>query len=468
MKKTLVFLCGIIISTAALAQNSVTVNLPHLNRNAVKTIIKNYSSNYPATVSCSNSNDSVTFIYTDASMQAREIIILKDYYVNDMVISSDSVFFCGRTKFKSGFIGYFDIQNVFFGSGQIVIDTTFFAGENAYPVKELTRLVAYNKEGGGRKVESIGTCGEQGYPCLVDMTMDYYPFYNAGCIENAEESFTDIKMVQNNYYDYYLATVGFDTENGRYINIRMYNMNNVFMSGGPQDMCHVFSMGAITPRPWLDGDVLLASIEAGKMATVSYRSGMAIIGAQESEPDDFSYSNTINLAIYDVYSILSNSVYSVLNDYEIDIPFTTSRLMNQFICSRAKNSLAFLHTYTPFPTGIQTSEYFEIDISTLGLSTVLQAYNNPGVLQQGLSLYDANGKYILSGHEQASPTTLKYQMNTFGVQPICADLLQHTYKTEKPVDSRNFKRAFSVIGALNVSSRPELQAEDTPIYKVCE
>ena len=55
MKKTLMILCGLIMSLSAFAQSSVTVKHPHMTRDAQKTIIKQRPLFFPATITCSNS-----------------------------------------------------------------------------------------------------------------------------------------------------------------------------------------------------------------------------------------------------------------------------------------------------------------------------------------------------------------------------------------------------------------------------
>ena len=68
MKKTFLFLCGLIMSLSAFAQTSVTVNEPHMTRDALKTIIKMRPNDFYATITCSNSETAVTFIHSSRLM----------------------------------------------------------------------------------------------------------------------------------------------------------------------------------------------------------------------------------------------------------------------------------------------------------------------------------------------------------------------------------------------------------------
>lgn len=105
MKKIYFFLCGLIMSLSAFAQTSVTVLEPHMVNDANKVLIKERPFNHPYTVSCSNSENEVnkvTFIYNAPTMQVVEVT-MEDYYVNDMVVERDSVFFLWeKNKHKRG------------------------------------------------------------------------------------------------------------------------------------------------------------------------------------------------------------------------------------------------------------------------------------------------------------------------------------------------------------------------------
>ena len=118
MKKIYFFLCGLIMSLSAFAQTSVTVLEPDRFYKANKVLIKERHRDSLSTISCCNSKDGIiykaSFIYSNNSMQTTEVTI-DDYYVNDMVVENDSVFFCGmHIVDKRGIIGYFKINDVFF------------------------------------------------------------------------------------------------------------------------------------------------------------------------------------------------------------------------------------------------------------------------------------------------------------------------------------------------------------------
>ncbi len=467
MKKIYFFLCGLIMSLSAFAQTSVTVKHPHMTRDAQKTIIKERPNDYNATITCSNSKQTVTFIHSSYLMQATEVT-LEDYNVNDMYVTHDSVYFCGvQLSTGWGMIGAFDIHDFFTNSGQAQIITNLSSGEDGLTVNELTRLDYHIDNFAYRHLFCIGTCDNVKYPCLVDWMVDINR-YNAGYVNNKEEVFTDVKIVRNRLSGTpYLATVGYDSENGQYLNIRVYEADNVFSPAGPQDWCHVYCYeSGGTTRQWIDGGVLLARIDNDTFATVSYRKV-----SLQSERDDtiqLAYGSNIHLGFFDLNAIVANSVYGMADNYEIPLGLTYGREMQQFVYSRNKKAMAFLHTYnhsvmTPF-----RNEYCEFFPALLPSVTTIQAYTNPGTRHYGLADYMLGNKYILSGHKISTPTTLMYQMNTYGAFSECAEPIDYTPERGKEVNSRNFKKVFSskvrVPDPDDVSGEIEYQ----PLYIECE
>ncbi len=479
MKKLIILLCGLAAILSASAQTSVTVSEPRWVNPADKVIIQEYSSHYPATITCSSYEDSLstltTFIYSSGSMQATEVSI-SGYYVNDMVLGLDSVFFCGRDiRTQRGVIGYFDINDVFFGSGQIHILSNFVAGENQYDIINLTRLVKYFEDNGRvSHVACIGLCDgeeERIYPCLIDLIIDLPSTYKAGVVRSEKEEFTDIKRVRTGLMvdDYHLVTTGFDLQYGRYINIRVYKPGDVFSTSGLQDMCHVYSVDTGYVRPWLDGGVLLTDVGDYTFATVSYRM------SAKQKPERAEYTDTIqkimrniHLAYFRINPIINNSVYGMTENYEIPFGGATDCVMERIVNSASANTLAFLHTYRHNIPSVTESAYCEVKRSALAASGVFQAYSNPGISQAGLSLYNSQQCYVLSGFELSSPTNLEYQMNTFGILSNCAEPKDYSYEKLNPVASWNFSREFSVIAGVSMPVSVGVEPWELPLIKKCE
>ena len=95
MKKISLLFAFYIIIVSAFCQTSIEVTKQNFHTNVTSTLIREYQ--YPKTISCVNSTDNTaTFILSDQNLQTIEISV-DSIVVNDMDISLDTVFFCGRT-----------------------------------------------------------------------------------------------------------------------------------------------------------------------------------------------------------------------------------------------------------------------------------------------------------------------------------------------------------------------------------
>jgi hypothetical protein len=436
-----------------------------MSKPAEKTIIREYRSEYPSTITCYDSKDSVTFVYSRSNMQATEIT-MKGYWVNDFLIYGDIVYFCGKTtKGSLGIIGFFNIQDVFINNGNITVLPHLYAGEDVYTVYELTRITAFPRANNTIHIACIGTCEiKNNYPCLIDFDTDTNtPTYIGGYVEKREESFTDVRVVKNQYLEPYLVTAGFDTSYGRYINIRVYDPNDVFALSGIQDKCHIYCIDTASARPWRDDGVLLTDINNGNFLTVSYREA-----PEEQYRDSVAVKDNTNIhiGIFCLSDIINNSVYAMLDNHEIPIGLTAKREMDDMVYNNSSESVVFLHSY--YTLTEKTSDFCEFNPTWLGNSGTILAFHNNGIKQQGLSIYNNLNNYILSGFKISFPTELNYEMETFGTNPQCVGAKEYNYERVRKIDSMNPIKAFNSSGFIPEKIYPTLERIDFPIYIDCE
>ena len=398
-------------------------------------------------------------------MQAKEAI-LRGYWVNDLVISDNIAYFCGKENTtQKGIIGYFDINDVFFGSGQIHILSNLLAGDPVGTVMELTRMTVFYPNDENEHVACIGTCDleETLYPCLIDFDADFSnPSYTGGCVYRTDEEFTDVKVVADGDGIDYLVTVGFDTINGRFINIRVYDPDDVFQPLGIQEMCHVYSVNVNDGRTWLDGGVLLRQLENDYFITVSYRL------IKDEEPYGHKYPPvSIHLGFFRLSDIVNNSVWALDRHYEISIGRMADLNMNQVIYSSRKEKVVFLNTVCDYY--LNTNSFFvEFDPYALTSTGTLSAHTDPNVTREGLSLYNADAAYVLSGFLQNTPTTLKYEMETFNAVHQCVEKMDYIYNEQLEVGSINFKKVFKIKNEEKEPETPEFTIIDLPLFRDCE
>ena len=425
-----------------------------------------YTEDSLATLSCYDYSEGAVFVYSGPNFQAKEATLL-GCQVNDLVISGKNAYFCGE-KDGFGIIGYFDINDVFFGTGNIKVIFGFLLGTYSSIVKELTRMTVFSPDNDNEHIACIGTCENFGYnrPCLIDFDADASsPSYVGGEVDTRVEVFTDVKVVTSDEGKDYLVTVGFDTTFGHFLNIRVYDPNNVFQPSGIQDICHVYSMSVDDARTWQNHGALLTQLETDTFATVSYRNAL--------EREDHYYEalltpTNIHIGVFKLSDIVNNSVWGLKKHYEIPLHRVLARNIEQVIYSSVNKRMVFLHTYLWLGERDFYNCFVELTPSALTNSGILQAYKDPGVLREGLSLYNAETGYVFSGFINSNPSTLKFEMETFNATPYCVESLEYEYEQQREIGSMNFERKFTVISKDRAPAHYEIKIIDLPLFKDCE
>ena len=445
MKKTLMILCGLIMSLSAFAQTSVTKFQYHMFENK-SSIIR--EARYPATIICVNTKDnSVLFIYDDGSSYTK-IRLLSGFKINDMVIpSGDTVFFCGETieEVPKGLIGFFDIDDVFNNNGNIFIQNYLISGQNLYRVSTLTRMDSYTDKNFTRHVVCVGRC-ENYYPCLVDYTFDYFGGgYLSGCIHNSKETLSDVKTATQSIYDNLcLISAGFDsTYIGRYIGLRMYLPDDVFSLLNPmQDTLRLLSAEPSITREWYDEGLLLSRVNRNYFSTISYRHA-------NTTSSDY-YNANLQVAIYDINKILTGA-YSIMSK-NIELPMLNSynRSIKDVAYSIRKDRLAFITDINFLPSNIYKNLCFEFNSNSLPSSGLVKAYDYNNIVYDRLSAYQLSDCYVLSGREKSSNTIFRYGMETYGIDRRCPTKEEYPYVLRDLTEIYKILRPFDMIGGVRL------------------
>ena len=454
------------MSMSAFAQTSVTVLQPHWVDSIEKTIIQEHRKNYPATVTCYSTNDSVVFVYTPNAAQSIEVYV-KDYYVNDMIVSGDNVYFCGRHGFLDiGIYGCFNINDLFYGTGQISIVPYLFAGAPAEPVRELTRLTTIPKQDNTERIVCIGRCGTTAnYPCMLEFESGLVVLsYLGGYVYNEKESFFDLDVVRDNHFENYLVTVGFITTHGRYINARVYDPNDLFSLSGLQDMCHEFSMDTLAARPWLDSGVVITNYGDGYFVTASYRNAL---GERDYIPSYHKLFTNIHLAKYSVTGLVAHSTSALLDNHELKLGLVNHRQVERLIYSNKSKSLVLLHTFAA-SNASASSEFCEFKYDALGNAGTLSFFGDGDYIKQGLSLYNNISNYVISGYNKNDLSTLKYEMETLGSNPKCIEGKKYEYERLPIIRSINYIKPFVYAGFVCNVSHPDIEKVTVPLFPECE
>lgn len=178
-------------------------------------IIRNYESNVDITYNVML--DTITFNYVDRNtMTTLSVNIQNQFLVWDFLVFHDSVFFCGESN-QTAVFGYFDIQDVFFSSGNI----NYYTLPTDYNIVSLKRIDVTKALSGATHLLMTGL----GYLYfannnvsdkeIIDSTDDDRSFYYLGAVVEAWRpipSVTNTKMrytLIDTHYTYLYDDVAF-------------------------------------------------------------------------------------------------------------------------------------------------------------------------------------------------------------------------------------------------------------------
>lgn len=192
-----------------------------------RTIIREH--NFPSTVSFVELEKRGYFVYADTTYTATYLPIDSNFFVNDFVIEDDTVFFCGNNSNGDGFIGFFDINDFFFGSNSYFLNDNILSAVQG-KVVVLSKLVSYVDVVPRRNIVAIGVTAS-GQKCVVNMVYDAAAStwrYKTGEIPaTSPETMLEICKTDNN-----VVTAGlyYEDPDNPDIVLRAYDRNSIFNS----------------------------------------------------------------------------------------------------------------------------------------------------------------------------------------------------------------------------------------------
>ena len=474
-----VFIIVLCLTTSLWSQsssNSVTAITENAGaiRNA---LIKEYMNLH--TIRC-NVIDTTTpalrssFSYQNWTTLQETTILLNGYIVKDFVISNDSVFFCGYDTEKNGIIGFFNIQDLFWGAGTFYIQNDFLA----YPydtarVGMLHKMVSYTNSIGERHIVCIGRTKEKwgmSMSCLIDMHTNVVPdngrspspwSYITGTLFKSTPSWL-LDIVQT---EKWLVTAGF--EESPHISLRTYSIDDVLAYGGPQDeslIYNVFPPSYNYPKSWNNDEVLLAVLTNDTIATAATWMDTTF---------GIKKARQINIAQYrlsQVSGLLSTTMLSLRDLYISHYPNEVG--LRGFIGNSINRRMALLFEGTT-PESDTNSIFIEMNQNATifrgNTNFVYASSSNRDMGLGGLSLYNNGSQYIMAGRCKWARYIHTYEKETSWSQSLCQEDIGFRYTSVPPVSSNIMQSPFiHFAGIGNLQPILGVQSEYHQITIKCE
>lgn len=402
MKKRIIFTLMLALSvpaTEALAQTSVVAHadMPfYIDR----TIIREH--NYPATVSFLGSGMDGYFLYADASLSATYLPLNTKHYVNDFVIDNDTVWFCGKDINGLGFIGFFDINDFFFGSNNYYIINNSLLTTNS-KVEDLTKLVSYTDNSTIRHVVAIGTTGLGQY-CVVNMTFDASSAswkYETG--EVPATSPETMVAIQTTDFNVFTGGMYLLDPTNPGLSFRAYDKNDVFTDPyNIYDYANEF-VDATSQYSFCLDQMALIQLTCNQIGVAAFYKKYNNINLEGTYIGRYAVGKPKNL-ISHFYSILAPHSYN-----------TGGWKLHGF----SKNNIStytfnLLQEYEIPLTGNLQSVVYELSTNIIDNVIPFEYVTTSDYFFQSIDGYNPAPNYLMNGHSAEMPSTLVYNMGVQG------------------------------------------------------
>lgn len=411
MKKLLIIIFGMLSSMYSIAQTSVTAiknGYEHTDNVLIKEI------NYPETITIAYSNDiGGTMLSYNTTTHVSKNMIIPGCIVRDFVIDNDTVFFCGQLSGYGGCIGFFNINDFFFGTGLFSLYYLWELYDNK-TVEDLTKLVTYTRanleDEHYRHIVSIGYEKDDTLGCVVDALLDGYGYVigNTGYVNHSGvECFRDIALVGD-----HLVTAGF--ENGLYMTMRLYDRTNALYSG-LQDKRYTFdnfNLCEDVMREWVTKDNLITPITDNLFATAS---------VEYDKTNGIQTKHHHRIMVAKFKKNLFEGNYNVEMTWSSEVVYpnhSTISNLNGFVYSTTHNTFGLLSH-----SAKDRSLFLEMNSTVDSALNSLDAYFGANTCLdkglQGLDLYDNGDRYVMSGRCSNDRRTQTYLVETSRHQSLC-------------------------------------------------
>lgn len=362
---------------------------------ASKTIIKEYT--YPYTISYIETAENNYFTYTDIDIS--QSIVYKEinriYSINDFVIRNDSIFFCGKNNSGKGVIGFFNINDFFFGSGTYELFDDFHAQST---ILSFNKVISYKSLISPVHIISIGET-EQDMSCITDMyydpTSSSWKYKSGDFINGGNETFKDITLTNK-----YVVTAGYYSAPVRYMSLRRFKREDILSSATLKDFVNVYN-GPISNALYCpDDNILLSTYHDDTVVTACFWNYPIVQNTVSGII--YAWHDLTNITLpSSMTKIIKSFDYSNLSDCDIRELITDYTSQYAFLLHKKNHN----YIVDELHTNITSSGSMLICYDTINNYTSIDFHN----------IY----KYILNGFEIADPTKVLFSWVTPNINLSC-------------------------------------------------
>ena len=372
------------------------------------------------------------FALTDIHNNMTDAHVANGYYVQDFEIIGDYVFFCGYNASMSGFLGWFNINDVFNypPTDRAYIDETL----NAYGIEWLDNIEVYYDSFGRIHIAGVGQNMSSGTTIFKAFeAVGYTPSnmqYKVADLHGCE--LTPKPIVTDDYVVYatpernlYSVGIGYSLE--------PFPKDDMFAL--PSHSSYLFqtvvagsSLYPSESDPYTSFGI--THKEKNVIAICNYRCDII--------PPNSAISNTFKLVLreYDLSPLLSNNPIQMISDYKLKFTYGVNWIRRLAYDPMTKHYITLLRNETSlgnYEDGIIALDYSSGTAPTIAQATYQQAYPNGYLWDVCL---DRSSKYTASGFDLTNYTYYFWHDDIISYAFPCAN---YEYYSVYPSDTEVVK-----------------------------
>ena len=392
--------------------------------------------------------------------------VANGYFVHDFEILGNYAFFCGENASSSGFLGWFDINDVFnaWGMvGHVYIDETL----SAYGIENLDNIEVYYDKlerihiaGVGQHIVSGIPVGFKAFEAVgyVPTSMQYKvaDLYGGNPIPMPKLAVTDDYVVyETPTYTVYGSGIGF--------NLEPFPRDDMFVL--PTHPVYLFQTAygggvypdATDPYSW---NVSITHKKENTIAICNYRQGIdSIDSIGPFIRCHYDNNYLFVLREYDLSPLLLGNPIQMITDSRVKLPLGVGELRKLVYDPLTKHYLVLFNNETSLgfqEDGIMTLDYSSGAAPPMARTTYQQAYPNGHLWDMCLV---GGTKYTASGFGSPYLNYYFWHDDIFSNAPNCANYIDYYVDPKDPEVVKEMDCVSNVVGWIGLNFLPNMEVE---------
>ena len=404
------------------------------------------------------------FAITDIMGVIIDANVTEGYFVNDFEVIDGYVFFCGQNaSMSSGFLGWFDIDDLFYGTGRVHIDETL----SLHGIESLDNIEVYRD-----RLERIHIAG-LGQHLVPGVSTTYKAFEAVGdpvvgmqyrVADLSASEWKPTLTVTEDYVVYVSRTANAASSYyGTGVVLEPFPKDDMFaMATHPsflfQTVAMMYCIVNLVPDACDPFGIHLKAVTktGNTIAVCNYRTGTMCGGPVYYQPTNDYY---LVIREFDLSPLLVNNPIQMTSDSRISLPFGVSDIRELKYDPLTKHYVVLFHHEVLSGTwrdAILTADY----TPGYALSPVRVDYQRAYTNWRTWSLcLNGNSKYTTCGWDNTYYNYHFWQDVIPSVNGVCTDINWYIVGSKSPeIDKKNVEMS-NVVGWYNLNFVPNREVE---------